>query len=164
MRPLVSWLALSLIALTTQPAAAAPFVRLPSVNGVPEVMDTATGLVWRRCAEGQAWTGSTCGGTPVTFTWQAALDHAKQQASATRVAWRVPNIKELSSLVDRQHTWPALDPVVFPGATSDNYQSATPMSYDDEPFGVKFVSFALGEVQPWDLLDLAALRLVRNAR
>jgi hypothetical protein len=60
-----------------------PFARLPSVNGVPEVLDTATGLVWRRCAEGQAWTGSTCGGTPVTLTWQAALDHAKQQASAT---------------------------------------------------------------------------------
>lgn len=158
------WMAWSLWALTTLPAAAAPFVRLPPVDGVPEVMDTATGLVWRRCAEGQAWTGSTCGGTPMTFTWQAALDHAKQQASATHVAWRVPNIKELSSLVDRQHTWPALDPVVFPGATSGNYQSATPMRYDDELFGVKFVNFDLGSIQPWDLLDLAALRLVRNAR
>lgn len=157
-------LALSLCTLTALPAVAAPFVRLPPVNGVPEVLDTATGLVWRRCAEGQAWTGSTCGGTPMTFTWQAALDHAKQQASAAHAAWRLPNIKELSSLVDRQHTWPAMDPVVFPGATSENYQSATPMSYDDEPFAVNFVNFALGEIQPWDFLDLAALRLVRNAR
>jgi hypothetical protein len=140
-----------------------PFARLPSVNGVPEVLDTATGLVWRRCAEGQAWTGSTCGGTPVTLTWQAALDHAKQQARP-RMAWRLPNIKELSSLVDRQHTWPALDPVVFPGATSDNYQSSTTMRWDNDPFGVNFVNFALGEIQPWDFLDLAAVRLVRNAR
>jgi hypothetical protein len=38
------------------------------------------------------------------------------------------------------------------------------MRYDDELFGVKFVNFDLGSIQPWDLLDLAALRLVRNAR
>jgi hypothetical protein len=42
--------------------------------------------------------------------------------------------------------------VVFPGATSDNYQSSTTMRWDNDPFGVNFVNFALGEIQPWDFL------------
>jgi hypothetical protein len=51
MRIRTLWPLLGLCAPTTLPAAAAPFARLPSVNGVPEVLDTATGLVWRRCAK-----------------------------------------------------------------------------------------------------------------
>ena len=33
------------------------------------VTDTATGLVWQRCAYGQGWNGSTCSGTAFTSAW-----------------------------------------------------------------------------------------------
>jgi len=81
-----------------------------------EVLDQSTGLVWRRCAEGQTWSGSTCTGAPTVFLTAAdATDHAKAQAQATGQPWRAPNIKELASLVDERFEGPALNPAIFPG-------------------------------------------------
>ncbi|MFZ5549526.1 MAG: DUF1566 domain-containing protein [Pseudomonadota bacterium] len=91
-----------------------------------EVKDKSTGLVWRRCAEGQAWTGSTCSGTPATFlTVGDAVERAKAQAAATGQGWRAPNVKELSSLVDTRTRFPAIDRTVFPGFQTESYHTAT---------------------------------------
>ena len=75
-----------------------------------EVTDQATGLTWRRCAEGKVFTGVTCTGTATQFTHEAALQFAIGQRN-----WRLPNIKELSSIADRALESPALDPSAFPG-------------------------------------------------
>lgn len=80
-----------------------------------EVTDTLTGLIWRRCSEGQSWTGSTCEGSTATFTWQGALDQARSAAAGEGVPWRLPNAKELSSLVDDSRIDPAIDTAVFQG-------------------------------------------------
>lgn len=37
-------------------------------NGNGTVTDTKTGIMWKRCAEGQIWTGSTCSGTAAGYT------------------------------------------------------------------------------------------------
>lgn len=77
-----------------------------------EVTDNATGLTWRRCAEGMTWSGSTCTGSAATYTHEGALQQAQSQSSGQN--WRLPNVKELSSIVDDRRISPAIDPVAFP--------------------------------------------------
>jgi hypothetical protein len=71
------------------------------------VNDAWTGLQWRRCEEGKAWNGTTCVGSDLGMTHEAALNHARQ-----KIGWRMPNVKELSSLYPRDAS--DLDSVVFP--------------------------------------------------
>jgi hypothetical protein len=91
-----------------------------------EVRD-ALGLTWRRCVEGMSFDGTTCTGTPLQLTWSGALAHAQQQAEATGVGWRVPNAKELGSLLD--HTRPGhIDPRAFPGQPPDAQWTSSPIA------------------------------------
>lgn len=88
-----------------------------------EVTDTKTGLTWRRCSEGQAWSGTTCTGTAATYSHEGALARAK-----TQIGWRLPNVKELASLADKTRTSPAIDTTAFPATPSEWYWSATPFA------------------------------------
>jgi hypothetical protein len=82
-----------------------------------EVIDHATKLVWKRCTEGQQWSGTTCLGTTLWFTMADALARANALAAATGQNWRVPNVKELDSIVDiDKKAAPAIDKDFFPAA------------------------------------------------
>ena len=122
----------------------APFT--VSADGT-EVTDGRTGLVWRRCAEGMAVTGGTCTGTASNFTHEAALTRAGAQATSTSVAWRLPNVKELASIVDRSKSNPAIDSVAFPATPAIAFWSSSPIvGYADIAwlvyFGVGVVSYS----------------------
>ncbi len=93
-----------------------------SANG-SEVIDTSTGLVWRRCLEGQTWSGSACSGTAATYTHENALIQAKNQTG-----WRLPNVKELSSVMRPELGFPAVDKTAFPGVPFVNgeFWTSTP--------------------------------------
>ena len=99
------------------------------VNG-QEVFDSKTGLTWRICAEGMTYspTGGLCTGTPFGLSHEGALI----QAAAVGQGWRLPNIKELNSIVDRNFgnndNLPTLDPVAFPGATVGIFWASTPLT------------------------------------
>jgi hypothetical protein len=83
-----------------------------SANNV--VNDAWTGLQWRRCLQGQRWSGSACVGSVLGANHEGMLDHARQQ-----VGWRMPNVKELASLVDLAADGSTrLDLTTFPGADS----------------------------------------------
>ena len=70
--------------------------RYQLLNGNTEVKDTQTGLIWQRCSLGQTWTGTSCTGTAAIYNWANVLQTAKNMGND----WRVPNIKELDSLVE----------------------------------------------------------------
>lgn len=91
-----------------------------------EVTDNQTNLIWRRCAEGMNWDGATCAGVASAFTHEEALQLAATQAVSTGVAWRLPNIKELSSITDRNLTYPAIDTVAFPSTPANWFWSSSP--------------------------------------
>lgn len=81
------------------------------------VTDTITGLMWKQCSEGLS--GSGCAtGTSTIFSWGEALEHAKLVNAVGGFAgysdWRVPNIKELSSLVALDRRNPAINSAIFP--------------------------------------------------
>ncbi|KOR32705.1 hypothetical protein TI05_05585 [Achromatium sp. WMS3] len=78
------------------------------------VSDTENGIMWKRCSEGQTWTGVNCTGNAHTMTLDQALNKqinrtlwqrihsSKKQAWPTFAGyddWRLPNCEELRSLV-----------------------------------------------------------------
>jgi hypothetical protein len=95
------------------------------------VIDRKTGLTWRRCLEGQFWTGSACTGAATTFSHSNALIRG-----ASIAGWRLPNIKELASLSDRSREIPAMDSIVFPGHGGGlDTWSSTPVSHSPQGAG-----------------------------
>jgi hypothetical protein len=97
-------------------------------NGDGTVTDRATALQWQRCSQGQAWSSGTCTGTATTHTWQVALQLAEAASYAGRSDWRLPNIKELASIVEQACYNPAIDLAVFPGTPSSYFWSSSPLA------------------------------------
>ena len=61
------------------------------------------------------------------FDWNGALNYCENLVFAGQSDWRLPNIKELSSIIDRTHTSPAIDTVAFDQAEGNaRYWSSTP--------------------------------------
>ncbi len=82
------------------------------------VIHTKTGLMWKRCAEGQTWDGTTCTGSASNFNWQNALAAAANSTFAGYSDWRLPNIKELQSIVESCGYSPAINRTIFPAIPS----------------------------------------------
>ncbi len=80
-----------------QAGAAWPASRLQN-NGDGTVTDLLTGLMWTQDANPA--------GTPMT--WQEALDYASNVTVGGYADWRLPNRKELRSLVDYSRNYPPL--------------------------------------------------------
>lgn len=127
-----------------------------------EVTDNKTGLVWQRCPIGMYWdaTSSTCSGSPNYYMWYEALHVAVNTSRASGVVWRVPNVKELTSIVDRKSVNPAIDSQIFPATPNHNFWSATP--YASDAFFAWLVDFYDGQIYYSYLEDMGALRLVRD--
>lgn len=125
-----------------RPQPATRWVVRPGGN---ELQDKSTRLIWRRCAEGQSWSGSTCSGTASVFlTMNDAIAHAQTQVTKSGQAWRLPNAKELSTLVDTQARWPAIDSALFPGFVSGAFHTST--SWPENPVFKWQVGFAEGQI------------------
>jgi Protein of unknown function (DUF1566) len=137
-------------------AFAAPFT--VSANG-QEVTDTKTGLIWRRCAEGMIASAGTCTGTASTFPHEAALTRASTQAAATGVAWRLPSVKELSSIADKTRSNPAIDTTAFPATPASYFWSSSP--YVGNALNAWVVDFYGGGVYGYYRSFTYYVRLVR---
>lgn len=109
-----------------------------SINQDGSVKDTQTGLTWKRCVAGQVYDGSnnSCGGTALSLTWQQALqwsrsvDQGAADSGSDYTNWRLPNIKELRSLVEVSCYNPAFNTSRFPGMPPGSLWSASPVSAD----------------------------------
>lgn len=124
------------------------------------VEDLRTGLVWKRCSEGQ--TGADCaGGTHSLTNWSGALGLANASNWAGFDDWRLPNIMELRTLVETGCHEPAINLSLFPATPLDYYWSSTTAN--------PFPAFAwrlfsdLGVSNRWFKTDTqTAVRLVRG--
>ena len=125
-----------------------------------EVLDTQTGLIWRRCVEGMKWDGKTCSGSPFYGMFQEVLERASNQARLTGKPWRVPNVKELGSLVDSTQTTISIDSTVFPATQNDQFWSSS--SYSMDAFFGWMTHFYYGATYYSYSEDTGAVRLVRN--
>jgi len=128
-----------------------------SANGM--VTDIRTGLMWDRCARGLSGVGCATG-TASTFTWQAALNVAATIGTYKGYNdWRLPNIKELRSLVEECWINPSINEFAFPNTTASVFWSGSP--YAGDPSSALYVDFLVGNTLI-DLRDIAhRVRLVR---
>ena len=128
---------------------------LDNVNGT--AYHKKTGLTWKRCAEGQTWNASKliCDGLAFCgYNWSQALSLASG-------GWRLPNLKELLSIVERRNYQPAINTTVFP-ATS---QTATFWSSSPDREGWTFyVSFQGGRFRFESNTGGDCVRLVRGGQ
>ena len=135
-------------------------------NGDGTVTDTKTGLIWKQCLEGQSGSDCASGGVEA-FTWQLALQRAQTVNSSGGFAgfsdWRLPTIKELSSLVEHQCVDPAINLTRFPNASNDWLWSSSAVAGDaGGAWGVSFYDGSTG----WGLKGNGGvqLRLVRSGQ
>jgi len=127
-----------------------------------EVRDTTVTaqLTWRRCVEGMAWDGATCSGTPMVFTHDQALKWAMLQSATTGVAWRVPNVKEQSWIVQREIPSPPIAHKTFPGTPAAPTWTSTPeVGTSDRAWAI---DFGVGLIVTRPRTDALYLRLARD--
>jgi len=133
-------------------------------HGNGTVTDTKTGLMWKQCSEGLS--GAACAtGAAATYTWQAALLAAKALNTGGGFVgftdWRVPNIKELSSIVEDQCSLPQINSKLFPATTVGYYWSSTPYA-GYRGSNVWLISFNNGAVVRGTKASIVYVRLVRG--
>ncbi len=75
------------------------------------VTDQRTGLMWSRCLGGQ--NPATCAGTAASMDWATALGAAVQATLGGHGDWRVPNVKELRTLLEYCRIAPAINDDIF---------------------------------------------------
>lgn len=112
-------------------------------HGNGTVTDKKTGLTWMQCAIGQAWDGESCNTKYQNFSWPGALKSAQtfndQGGFAEAQDWRVPNLKELASIIEQRCHTPALNKAVFPNALGMHFWSSTPhAAHGGGSWGVSF--------------------------
>ncbi len=135
-----------------------------AVHGNGTVTDTRTGLMWKVCSEGQTWEAGACAGTATYKTWANALSEADTHVFAGQSDWRLPNIRELSSLLEQCAWNPPINQTVFPSTAPATVWSGSPyVGQSDRAWYVSF--FYGGSVGYFGRASaLAPVRLVRGGQ
>lgn len=66
------------------------------------VTDPRNGLVWKRCAEGQSWTGNACDGNAIKLNLSDALKLAQESRFLDKETWRLPNKSEFEMVLGKR--------------------------------------------------------------
>ena len=91
------------------------------VHGDGTVTDTETSLMWLQCLPNGTYTadsayGTCSGGNSATvYYWEDALGYASTHVYASHSDWRIPNIKELESILAFDRLDPPLNSDIFIG-------------------------------------------------
>lgn len=156
-------LAVRLVSRGFQPAP--PRERFTSVGDGSKIRDALTGLVWKRCSEGQSWNGTTCSGTALKFAdWKEAMTFFRHQYLGDG-NWRLPNFKELISLIVVRNN-PMIDAAAFPNTPNDRFFSNTPGYFDifhggiPHAYGVDFRTVELSVAGSSSYYPSGYLRLI----
>ena len=136
-------------------------------NGDGTISDAQTGLMWSKCSYGQPYDGTDtdndgliCDGSPAFGNWQQAFAWAADSTDYGYSDWRLPNIKELGSIVDFGSARPAINQSVFPSTVSGPYWTSTPLRAN--VLQTSYIGFQAGDYGPSDRSSRLYLRLVRD--
>jgi hypothetical protein len=154
-------LGLGLFLLSSAGAGMAQERFTPSADG-QEVTDSRTGLIWKRCAEGMVFKGKACTGQAVFLNHPDAAARAKA-ASTPEAEWRLPVLKELSSIVsarEAEENKAAIDPNAFPATPVARFWTSSSTG----PGYFTFVGFSDGSAGEAPRATSAAVRLVRGGK
>lgn len=126
------------------------------------VLDIRTGLMWKRCSEGQTGINCETGFVP-TYGWNNALARP-QTLNSTGFAgytdWRVPNTKELRSIAAINCTGPAINETAFPNTPNNLYWTSSAIRSNNSH--AWSIEFRRGTDIPDNSGFGSSLRLVRS--
>lgn len=107
-------------------------------------IDQRTYLEWQRCLAGQVWNEETlsCDEEPTAMNWQDALENTPE-------GWRLPNIKELMSIVDHSCSYPSINTTVFPMASNASELGHTTQWSSTANRNSNFYTFGRPETLAW---------------
>lgn len=141
------------------------------------VLDNKTGLMWKKCSEGQLWDNNTnsCNGAATPYVWKSALQQAQflntNGGFASYTDWRVPNINELESIVEKQCDQPAINLSIFSNVSPISFNESQFWSSSPAPtsgygsHGAWLVNFVSGSDETFNKADYSfAVRLVRSGQ
>ncbi len=134
-------------------------------NADGTVTDLQTGLMWMQCLVGLNGAGCATGSAS-TFTWDVALQQPQTLNNnggfANYTDWRLPNIKELESLVEYACWNPSINIKVFPNtpSTSSFFWSSSPSHSQSNTW---LINFYFGHTIYTNRLERQYVRLVRGA-
>lgn len=97
-------------------------------NGDGTVTDVELKLMWTRCSVGQTWNGKICDGQASTHTWDSASQAASDVNSSGTYFyndWRLPQLKEIATLIERRCSNPRVNLSVFPNTPAGIFWSST---------------------------------------
>jgi hypothetical protein len=133
------------------------------VNGT--ITDTATGLIWKKCSEGQT-NDTYCTGSATMVNWSDALQAAETLNSsggfAGKTDWRLPNIKELQSIVEVACSAPSINSDRFPNIGPSNFWTAS--AYANNSASAWSVGFGHGGSSGDYRYNSFQVRLVRGGQ
>jgi len=138
------------------------------INSNGTVSDVETGLMWMTCSIGQVYADQRCLGVATDFdSWQQALQYVESfnlsGGYSEFTDFRLPNIKELGSIVERQCNSPAINFAIFPDTPSSTYYSSTPSTSDwSLGSGARSIYFGNGEDFTPEVSAFRNIRLVRD--
>jgi hypothetical protein len=135
-------------------------------NGDGTVTDKASGLMWMRCALGQDWTGETCRGEATSYPWSGTATAAAEVNANGMLFfsdWRVPGLRDLAMIAERECQDPRINLTVFPNTRPTFYWTSTEREDDPEDRAYA-LSFGPEGVEPHAKTHAHLLRLVRNAQ
>lgn len=128
------------------------FLRSEPQPDEPVVTDGCSGLIWQGCPAGSR--GFACDqGDRESYLWADALAYCQGLQWAGHDDWRLPQIKELLTIVDFDRYWPALDPEIFPGTGTGWYFTATSIinQFSDAAYAVFLGEGMVGSsFKDWD--------------
>ncbi|SDU02330.1 Lcl C-terminal domain-containing protein [Halopseudomonas salegens] len=136
---------------------------LGEADGTASAMHWPTGLVWKRCSEGQTFESGQCTGTAQTKDWNnwAEADRLLPKSFANQTnwgigaglsqnllesgGWRMAYMNELHKITENCGTNPRVNRRVFPDTPSSYFWSGSPSAINsNSAFRVSFGGFGIG--------------------
>lgn len=130
------------------------------------VIDKRSRLQWMRCSAGQTWRDGKCWGNAKGMTWSDALEYSKQVNQSGYFFyndWRLPNIRDLALITERQCENPRINAEVFPGTVAGPYWTNTHRASEGFAPTVFTMSFGHQGIGFSEQESVHFVRLVRQA-
>lgn len=111
-------------------------------NGDGTISDLRSGLVWQQCASGSSGAGCSSGAA-ATYSWNNALAYCNALVLGGQTDWRLPNVKELHSIVDpARYSGATINTTYFPATPAADFWTSTTLQ--GTPSMAWYVQFSVG--------------------
>ncbi len=136
-------------------------------NGDGTVTDKESKLMWLRCSIGQQWSGADCTGQWTRHDWasaQAAAAALNRSGKQFYNDWRLPSLREMATITERQCRNPRANLQVFPNTPAAPHWTSTPRPGTEAGTSAFTLSFGDEGIEYRSFDQSHAVRLVRPAQ